>query len=63
YLLRDGSWAGPLSWRKPIEFGISGGITTLSLAAVMARLPRTGSLTWPCAVAISLIVPETWSSS
>jgi hypothetical protein len=59
YLLRDGGWAGPLSWRKPIEFGISGGITTLSLAAIMSRLPRTGWLAWPCAVAISLFVPET----
>jgi hypothetical protein len=59
YLLRDGGWAGPVSWRKPIEFGISGGITTLSLAAVMSRLPRTGWLAWPCAVAISLFVPET----
>jgi hypothetical protein len=48
-----------VSWRKPIEFGISGGITTLSLAAVMSRLPRTGWLAWPCAVAISLFVPET----
>jgi hypothetical protein len=59
YLLRDGGWAGPVSWRKPIEFGISGGITTLSLAAVMSRLPRIGWLAWPCAVAISLFVPET----
>jgi hypothetical protein len=59
YLVRDGGWAGPLSWRKPIEFGISGGITTLSLAAVISRLPRTGWLAWPCAIAISLFVPET----
>jgi hypothetical protein len=59
YLARDGGWAGPLSWRKPIEFGISGGITTLSLAAVLSRLPRTGWLTWSCAVAIFLFVPET----
>ena len=59
YLLRDGGWAGPVSWRKPIEFGISGGITTLSLAAVMSRLPRTRWLAWPCAVAISLFVLET----
>ena len=48
-----------MSWRKPIEFGISGGLTALSLAAVMARLPRTGWLAWPCAVAVSLFLPET----
>ncbi|MDQ2911818.1 MAG: hypothetical protein M3T56_00995 [Chloroflexota bacterium] len=59
FLVRDGGWAGPISWRKPIEFGISGGVTTLSLAAVMSRLPRTGWLAWPCAVAIALFVPET----
>jgi hypothetical protein len=59
-LVRDGGWAGPLSWRKPIEFGISGGLTTLSLAAVMSRLPRTGWLAWSCAVAIALFVPETF---
>ena len=59
YALQDGGWDGPVSWRKPIEFGISGGITTLSLAAVMARLPRNSWLAWPCAVAMSLFVPET----
>jgi len=59
YVVLDGSWEGPVSWRKPIEFGLSGGITTLSLAAVMGRLPRTGWLAWPCAVAISFFVPET----
>jgi hypothetical protein len=59
YLMLDGAWEGPVSWRKPIEFGISGGLTALSLAAVMARLPGTGWLTWPCAIALSLFVPET----
>ena len=59
YLLLDGGWDGPVSWRKPIEFGISGGLTAVSLAVVMSRLPRTGWLAWPCAVAVSLFVPET----
>ncbi|OLC21991.1 MAG: hypothetical protein AUH33_00625 [Chloroflexi bacterium 13_1_40CM_68_21] len=59
YFTLDGSWEGPVSWRKPIEFGISGGLTALSLAAVMGRLPRTGWLARPCAVAVSLFVPET----
>jgi len=59
YLLLDGGWEGPVSWRKPIEFGISGGLTALSLAAVMARLPRGGWLAWLCAVAVSLFLPET----
>ena len=59
YALLDGGWDGAVSWRKPIEFGISGGITALSLAAVMARLPRDSWPAWPCAVAMSLFVPET----
>ena len=32
YLYRGGGWEGPLSWRKPILFGISGGLTTVSIA-------------------------------
>ena len=59
YVMLDGAWEGPVSWRKPIEFGISGGLTAISLAAVMSRLSGTGWLAWPCAVAISLFLPET----
>lgn len=59
YALLDGAWEGPVSWRKPIEFGLSGGLTTLSLGLVMSRLPRTPWLAWPCAVGISLFVLET----
>ncbi len=35
-----GGWEGPVTWRKPILFGISGGLTCLSLGWVFARLPR-----------------------
>lgn len=35
-----GAWAGPVSWRKPIVFGLSGGLTTASLAWVLAQLPE-----------------------
>lgn len=31
YLDRGGGWEGPLSWRKPILFGFSGGLTTVSV--------------------------------
>ena len=54
-----GSLSGPVTWRKPIEFGISGGLMALSLAAVMGRLPRTGWLAWPIAIGVSFFVPET----
>jgi hypothetical protein len=35
-----GGWEGPVTWRKPILFGLSGGATCLSLGWVFARLPR-----------------------
>jgi hypothetical protein len=41
WVLSGEPWAGPVSWRKPIIFGLSGGITTLSLAWVAGLLPRT----------------------
>lgn len=39
WLLDGGSLVGPVSWRKPIVFGLSGGVTTLSLAWVVGLLP------------------------
>jgi hypothetical protein len=50
---------GPVTWRKPIEFGISGAITTLSLAWVMGRLPRSSLWNWTAAILIAFFVPET----
>ena len=35
----DGSLDGPVSWRKPIVFGLSAGVTHFSLAWVMGFLP------------------------
>ncbi len=41
WVFAGGSWAGPVSWRKPILFGLSTGVTLLSLAWVWARVrPR-----------------------
>lgn len=53
------SLVGPVTWRKPIEFGLSGAITTLSLAWVLGRLPRSRSWDWTAAIAIVFFVPET----
>ncbi|MEQ9461268.1 MAG: hypothetical protein RIG82_09985 [Phycisphaeraceae bacterium] len=45
-LLIDGSdWAGPVSWRKPILFGISTGVTLISLGWVYGLL-HGSSQTW-----------------
>ncbi|HJW48478.1 MAG TPA: hypothetical protein VJ726_03585 [Candidatus Limnocylindria bacterium] len=50
---------GPVTWRKPIEFGISGAIITLSLAWVIGRLPRSRFWDWAAAIPIVALVPET----
>ena len=34
-----GAWEGPVTWRKPILFGISGGLTAISLGWVWSLLP------------------------
>ncbi len=41
-----GPWEGPVTWRKPILFGISGGLTSLSLAWVWSKLPLRRGDTW-----------------
>lgn len=42
-----GPWAGDVSWRKPIVFGLSGALTSASLAWVVARIPtRVADLRW-----------------
>jgi hypothetical protein len=39
FLVDGGGWDGPLSWRKPILFGFSFGITVLSLGWVLSFCP------------------------
>jgi hypothetical protein len=54
-----GPWEGAVTWRKPILFGISGGLTCLSLGWVWAALPRRRgdlSLSWATAAALVLEV-------
>ncbi|MGH3457526.1 hypothetical protein [Aeromicrobium sp.] len=48
YLVDGGAWEGPLSWRKPIVFGLSFGITMLTVTWFMSFLRpgrRAGWLT------------------
>jgi hypothetical protein len=57
--LLGGPWEGPVTWRKPILFGISGGLTSLSLGWAWARLPwRRGDLwlAWSTALALAVEV-------
>lgn len=53
-----GPWEGPLSWRKPILFGISGGLTSLSLGWVWSRLPPRRGDGWLAALAAWAMVAE-----
>jgi len=54
-----GPWEGPVTWRKPILFGISGGLTALSAGWAFSKLPRRRwdrLLAWTTAVALAVEV-------
>jgi hypothetical protein len=55
------SLAGAVSWRKPIEFGVSLGVTGAFLAWVLRWLPRSGRIGWPIAVAYSVSATAEWA--
>jgi len=62
-----GPWEGPVSWRKPILFGVSGGLTSLSLGWAWSKLPwRWGdawlasSVAWALLVEVALIDLQAW---
>jgi hypothetical protein len=62
-----GAWEGPVTWRKPILFGISAGLTSLSLGWVWSKLPRRrwdGELAtvtaWCLVVEVALIDLQCW---
>ncbi len=56
--LADGlpALGGPTGWRKPIVFGLSGGLTSLSVAALQARTRETGRWWLVYVVAMALEV-------
>lgn len=67
FLISGGTWEGPISWRKPILFGITGGLTTISVAWVMSYLTQRKSLlimSWIFAVSmfieVGLITMQKW---
>ena len=67
WAVAGGPWEGPVSWRKPILFGISGGLTCLSLGWAWAQLPwRRGdawlaaTVAWALLVEVCLINLQTW---
>jgi hypothetical protein len=67
WVVLGGPWEGPVTWRKPILFGISGGLTSLSCAWVWAKLPdRHGdgwlaaTTAWALFVEVLLIDLQRW---
>jgi hypothetical protein len=46
YLVDGGSWEGPVSWRKPIVFGLSFGITLVTLTWLLSFLRPRRWLGW-----------------
>ncbi|MEV8632365.1 hypothetical protein AB0395_11985 [Streptosporangium sp. NPDC051023] len=68
YAVDGGGWAGPVSWRKPILFGFSFGVTLASLVWVVGRLtpvPRragwlVGALGVACFTEVALIDLQRW---
>ena len=46
FLVDGGSWEGPVSWRKPIVFGLSFGITLMTLTWFTSFFRQRRSLAW-----------------
>ena len=64
WALVGGSAAGPLSWRKPTTFGISFGLTTLTLGWVASYLPVRRAAGWvaACLLCASTTLEVVWVS-
>jgi len=67
WAILGGPWEGPVTWRKPILFGISGGLTSLSCAWVWAMLPQrrgdawlAAATAWALFVEVLLIDLQRW---
>ncbi len=67
WVILGGPWEGPVTWRKPILFGLSGGLTSLSLGWAFSKLPRrwgdsrlAAATAWALLVEIALIDLQRW---
>ncbi len=67
WALLGGPWEGPITWRKPILFGISGGLTAISLGWVWSMLawrrgdvPLAAATAWALFVEVLLIDLQRW---
>ena len=67
YFLYGGPWEGEVSWRKPILFGISAGLTSISMGWVWASLSRweydgflSSTAAWALLIEVGLIDLQQW---
>lgn len=54
-----GSLEGATTWRKPIEFGVSGGLTAVTLVWVLSRVRPNAIAGWTVALTVACFIPET----
>jgi hypothetical protein len=67
-VIGGGSWNGPLSWRKPATFGLSFGLTLITIVWAAsflrvgdrARNLLLGSFTAACALETTLVTLQAW---
>ncbi|WP_156365060.1 hypothetical protein [Sciscionella sediminilitoris] len=63
-----GPWAGPVSWRKPAEFGLAFGVTLFAVTAASTRIaasarsraPSLGLFAIACTVEVLAITVQAW---
>ena len=46
FVVDGGTWSGPVSWRKPVVFGVSLGVLALTVAAVLREIPGRRAQWW-----------------
>lgn len=68
FAVDGGPWEGPVSWRKAVTFGLSFGLTLISIAWVAsfvrlgerARVRILGTFAAACALEVALVTMQTW---
>lgn len=67
FLADDLQWAGPVSWRKPVLFGFSFGVTLITMGWIMGFMsmgrwawPLSVSLTFASLLEVALITMQVW---
>ena len=67
FLVMGGDWEGDVSWRKPILFGFSGGVTVLSFGWMLGKVKRRrfdetfcGMFSLVMVIEVLLITLQTW---